>query len=153
MPGGKLVEVSEVTRRFRTAEGEVLALDGVSFDIRQGEFGYHTTQAGAIERETKRKVAYFRYADFGVNAPTQGVFIHTKYAGDRSLNCRMVKATTRAWLAAGKDPDGAADALHKLFPKAPEDMEALIRLLTEYGGMERARTAGEYYTNEFFDCA
>lgn len=148
--------------------------------------GYYTTQAGAIERETKRKVAYFRYADFGVNAPTQGLFINTKYAGDRALNCRMVKATTRAWLAAGKDPDGAAEALHKLFPntnkgardltrqqwvdsfellhtkhskgkpagwQAQEDMEALIQLLTEYGGMEKARPVGEYYTNEFFDCA
>jgi NitT/TauT family transport system ATP-binding protein len=38
MPGGKFVEVSDVSRRFPTPEGEVLALDGVSFDIRDGEF-------------------------------------------------------------------------------------------------------------------
>jgi NitT/TauT family transport system substrate-binding protein len=147
--------------------------------------GYYTTQAGAIERETKRKVAYFRYADFGVNAPTQGLFVNTKYLGDRALNCRMVRATTRAWLAAGKDPDGATDALHQLFPNtnkgakdltrqqwtdsfellhtkaskgkpagfmAQEDMEALVKLLSEYGGMEKARPVTDYYTNEFFDC-
>jgi NitT/TauT family transport system substrate-binding protein len=147
--------------------------------------GYYTTQAGAIERETKKKVAYFRYADFGVNAPTQGLFVHTKYLGDKALNCKMVKATTRAWLAAGKDPDGATEALHQLFPNtnkgakdltkqqwvdsfdllstkatkgktagwmAKEDMEALVKLLTEYGGMEKPRPVTDYYTNDFFDC-
>ena len=38
MAGGKFVEVSEVSRRFRTPEGEVHALDSVSFDVRAGEF-------------------------------------------------------------------------------------------------------------------
>lgn len=147
--------------------------------------GYYTTQAGSIEREAKKKVAYFRYADFGVNAPTQGLFVHAKYLGDRMLNCRMVRATTRAWLAAGRNPDGATEALHTLFPNtnkgareltrqqwidsfellhtsatrgrtpgwmAGEDMEALVKLLAEYGGMERPRPVGEYFTNEFVDC-
>jgi NitT/TauT family transport system substrate-binding protein len=147
--------------------------------------GYYTTQAGAIERETKRKTAYLRYADFGVNSMTQGLFVHTKYLTDRNLNCRMVRATTRAWAAAGKDPDAATDALHQLFPntnkgakdltrqqwidsfdllhtknsrgKAPglmvkEDWDSLLRLLTEYGGVEKVRGGDDYYTNEFFDC-
>jgi NitT/TauT family transport system substrate-binding protein len=147
--------------------------------------GYYTTQAGAIERETKKKTAYLRYADFGVNPMTQGVFINTKYLGDKALNCKMVKATTRAWLAAGKDPDGAIDALHQLFPNtnkgakdltrqqwvdsydllhskhtkgkaagwmAKDDWDDLIKLLAEYGGMEKPRPAGDYHTNEFFDC-
>ncbi|HEV8438903.1 MAG TPA: ABC transporter substrate-binding protein [Methylomirabilota bacterium] len=78
--------------------------------------GYYTIQAGAIERESGKKVSYFRYADFGVNAMTQGLLIHTKYLGDKSLNCRMVKATSRAWLGAMKDLDGAVEALHRLFP-------------------------------------
>ena len=34
----KFVEVSDVTRIFPTPEGEVRALDGVSFDVRGGEF-------------------------------------------------------------------------------------------------------------------
>ncbi|MCI0549215.1 MAG: ABC transporter substrate-binding protein [Candidatus Rokubacteria bacterium] len=147
--------------------------------------GYYTTQAGAIERETKKKVAYLRYADFGVNPMTQGIFIHTKYAGDRALNCKMVRATTRAWLAAGKDPDGAVEALHQLFPNtnkgakdltkqqwtdsydllyskhsrgktagwmAQEDWDALIKLLAEYGGLEKPRPVADYYTNEAVDC-
>lgn len=147
--------------------------------------GYYTTQAGAIERETKKKTAYLRYADFGVNPMTQGLFINTKYLGDKALNCKMVRATTRAWLAAGKDPDSATDALHQLFPNtnkgardltkqqwldsydllyskhtrgraagwmAKEDWEALIKLLNEYGGMEKPKPVADYYTNEFFDC-
>jgi len=36
--GHKFVEVSDVVRVFGTPEGEVRALDGVSFDVRQGEF-------------------------------------------------------------------------------------------------------------------
>ncbi|MGH7314816.1 MAG: ABC transporter substrate-binding protein [Candidatus Rokuibacteriota bacterium] len=89
--------------------------------------GYYTTQAGAIERETKKKVAYFRYADFGVNALTQGLLIHTKYMGEKALNCKMVRATSRAWLAAMKDPDGAVDALHKLFPNTNKGAKDLTR--------------------------
>ena len=89
--------------------------------------GYYTTQAGAIERETKRKVSWLRYADHGVNPITLGLVINTKYAGDRQLNCRMVRATTRAWAAAIKDPDGAVDALHQLFPNANKGARDLTR--------------------------
>ena len=38
MPGGKLVEVSDVTKVYAASDGEVLALDRVSFDVRAGEF-------------------------------------------------------------------------------------------------------------------
>ena len=89
--------------------------------------GYYTTQAGAIERETGKKVAYFRYADHGVNALTQGLLIHTKFLGDRALNCKMVKATTRAWQAAMRDPDGAVEALHKLFPNTNKGAKDLTK--------------------------
>jgi NitT/TauT family transport system substrate-binding protein len=89
--------------------------------------GYYTTQAGAIERETNKKVGYFRYADFGVNAMTQGLMVHTKYLGERALNCKMVKATSRAWQAAMRDPDGAVEALHKLFPNTNKGAKDLTR--------------------------
>jgi NitT/TauT family transport system substrate-binding protein len=89
--------------------------------------GYYTTQAGAIERETKKKVAWLRYADFGVNALTLGLIINTRYAGDTALNCRMARATTRAWAAAVKDPDGAVEALHRLFPNANKGARDLTR--------------------------
>ncbi|HYB72840.1 MAG TPA: ATP-binding cassette domain-containing protein, partial [Candidatus Sulfotelmatobacter sp.] len=36
--GGKLVEVSDVTKIYATSDGDVPALDRVSFDVRAGEF-------------------------------------------------------------------------------------------------------------------
>jgi len=36
--GGKLVEVSDVSKVYPTTDGDVLALDRVSFDVRAGEF-------------------------------------------------------------------------------------------------------------------
>src|SRR4029453_18516667 len=89
--------------------------------------GYYTTQAGLIESETKKKVGYIRYTDFGVGAMTQGLFVHTKHLGEKSLNCRMVRATGRAWQAAMKDPDGAVAALHKLFPKTNKGLTELTK--------------------------
>jgi NitT/TauT family transport system substrate-binding protein len=147
--------------------------------------GFTTSQAGLIQLETGKKVGAITYADNGVNTLTLGLFINTKYAGDRSLNCRMIRATSRAWAAAIKEPDAAVEALHKMFPavnkgardltrsqwidtgrhvyskrtrgKTPGymdngDWEDLVRILKEYGGMERARPVADYYTNEFFDC-
>jgi NitT/TauT family transport system substrate-binding protein len=89
--------------------------------------GYYTTQAGAIERETKKKVSWLRYADHGVNAITLGLIVNTKHAGDAALNCRMARATTRAWAAAVKDPDGAVEALHQVFPNANKGAKDLTR--------------------------
>ena len=46
--------------------------------------GYYTSQAGVIERETGKKVSWIAYADNGVNVLTLGLFMNTKYAGDRA---------------------------------------------------------------------
>jgi len=89
--------------------------------------GFYTTQAGVIARETKKKTAYLRYADYGVNPMSDGLLVNTRYLGDRALNCKMVSATTRAWLAAAKDPDGAVDALHRLFPNTNKGAKDLTR--------------------------
>ena len=39
----------------------------------------------------------------------------------------LVKATSRAWLAAMKDPDGAVEALHKLFPNTNKGAKDLTK--------------------------
>jgi hypothetical protein len=33
-----------------------------------------------------------------------------------------------------------------------EDWDVLIALAKDYGGLDPAKPAAEYYTNEFFDC-
>src|SRR5260370_41315370 len=41
--------------------------------------------------------------------------------------CRMAKPTSRAWIAAMKDPDGAVEALHKLFPNTNKGAKDLTK--------------------------
>ncbi len=144
--------------------------------------GYYTTQAGQIEAQTGKKVAYLRYADFGVNALSDGLLIHTKYLGERDLNCRMVRATSRAWAEAAKNPEEAARLLVEMYPKAGTVEQNLQQWRDSIPLMSTAQTKGktagwmaredwegllnlqrtyggietkapaEYYTNEFFDC-
>jgi NitT/TauT family transport system ATP-binding protein len=66
MAGGKLVEVSDVSRRFRIPGGEVVALDGVSFDLRHGEFLSVVGPSGCGKSTLAMLVA-------GLLAPTAGV--------------------------------------------------------------------------------
>jgi NitT/TauT family transport system ATP-binding protein len=64
-----LVEVAEVTRRFRTAEGDVIALDRVSFDVREGEFVSILGPSGCGKSTLVMMIA-------GLLAPTAGaVFV------------------------------------------------------------------------------
>jgi NitT/TauT family transport system substrate-binding protein len=80
--------------------------------------GYYITYVPIFEAQTKRQVSYFQYSDYGVSTLANGIVINTKYLSDRDLNCLMLKATSLAFAAAMTDPDGAAQALHQLFPKA-----------------------------------
>jgi NitT/TauT family transport system substrate-binding protein len=80
-----------------------------------------------IEHETRRPVRYLRYSDYGLGSITHGLVVNTRSLGDASLNCRMVKATSLAWAAAAKDPDGAADALLRLFPKTNKGSKELTK--------------------------
>jgi NitT/TauT family transport system substrate-binding protein len=89
--------------------------------------GFYNVQAAVIEHETKRPVRYLRYADYGLGSITHGLVVNTRSLGDVSLNCRMVKATSLAWAAAAKDPDGAADALLRLFPKTNKGSKELTK--------------------------
>jgi NitT/TauT family transport system substrate-binding protein len=144
--------------------------------------GYYTTQAGLIEAQTKKKAAYFRYADFGVSALSQGLLIHTKYLGERDLNCRMVRASSRAWAEAARNPEEAARLLVEMFPRSGTvelnlqqwvDTAKLMFTAQSQGkapgfmaradwdtllGLQKTyggidpKAPGDYYTNEFFDC-
>lgn len=80
--------------------------------------GFYTQDAYLIEEAAKRKVAYFRLADHGVNILSRGIIMNTRYAGDRDLNCRMMRATIKAWSAAARNPDEAIRSLLEMFPKA-----------------------------------
>lgn len=144
--------------------------------------GYYTTQAGQIEAQTGKKTAYLRYADYGVNALSDGILINTKHLGERDVNCRFVRATSRAWAEAAKNPEEAARLLVEMYPKAgtveqnTQQWKDSVPLMTT--AATKGKTAGwmapedwenllamqrnygnlqtkpsaDYYSNEFFDC-
>jgi NitT/TauT family transport system substrate-binding protein len=174
------VDKSKVQEVYFDPRGKMTALMAGQVDAMGG---YYTTQVGQIEEQTKKKVGYFRYVDFGVNALSQGLLIHVRHLGDRDLNCRMVRAASRAWTEAAKHPEEAARALVEMFPKAGsvelnlQQWRDTIQLMSTpasrgkpAGWMARedwetllglqktygniaVKPAAEYYTNEFFDCS
>lgn len=173
------VDKSKVQEVYFDPRGKMTALMAGQVDAMGG---YYTTQVGQIEEQTKKKVGYFRYVDFGVSALSQGLLIHVRHLGDRDLNCRMVRAASRAWTEAAKHPEEAARALVEMFPKAGsvemnlQQWRDTIELMSTpasrgkpAGWMARedweallalqktyggiaVRPAADYYTNEFFDC-
>lgn len=144
--------------------------------------GYYTTQVGQIEAQTGKKASYFRYVDHGVNALSQGLLLHVKYLGDRELNCRMVRASSRAWAEAAAHPEEAARLLVEMFPKAgsveqnlQQWKDTVLLMYTQHTkgkapgwmakedwdtllalqrtyGGIKTRAPEEYYTNDFFEC-
>jgi NitT/TauT family transport system substrate-binding protein len=173
------VDKAKVQEVYFDPRGKMTALMAGQVDAMGG---YYTTQVGQIEEQTKKKVGYFRYVDFGVNALSQGLLIHVRHLSDRDLNCRMVRAASRAWTEAAKNPEDAARALVEMFPKAGsvelnvQQWRDTIQLMSTphsrgkpAGWMARedweallalqktyggivVRPAADYYTNEFFDC-
>lgn len=173
------VDKSRVQEVYFDVRGKMAAVMAGQVDAMGG---YYTTQAGQIEAQTKKKVAYFRYVDFGVNALSQGLFVHTKYLGERDLNCRMARASSRAWEEAARNPEEAARLLVEMFPKAGtvelntqqwKDTVQLMHTPNTRGkaagwmaredwenllGLQKTyggiavKGAADYYTNEFFDC-
>ena len=173
------VDKSKVQEVYFDPRGKMAAVMAGQVDAMGG---YYTTQAGQIEAQTKKKAAYFRYVDFGVNALSQGLFVHTKYLAERDLNCRMVRASSRAWAEAAKNPEEAAKILVEIFPKAGavelnlqqwKDTVQLMYTANTRGkaagwmakedwdtllnlqktyGGIQVKAPGDYYTNEFFDC-
>lgn len=173
------VDKSKVHEVYFDPRGKMAAVMAGQVDAMGG---YYTTQVGQLEDQTKKKTAYFRYVDFGVNALSQGLFVHTKYLGERDLNCRMVRAASRAWSEGARNPDEAARILVEMFPKAGrvelnlsqwKDTVDLMYTPASRGkaagwmaaadwdtlltlqkayGGIQTKAPGEYYTNEFFDC-
>ena len=173
------VDKAKVQEIYFDPRGKMAALMAGQVDAMGG---YYTTQTGLIEQQTGKKTAYLRYADFGVSALSDGILVHTKYLGERDLNCRMVRASSRAWAEAARNPDEAARLLVEMFPKSgtvelnAQQWRDSVKLmftrntqgktpgwmatedwetllnLQKTYGAIEVKAPGEYYTNEFFDC-
>jgi NitT/TauT family transport system substrate-binding protein len=82
--------------------------------------GYYTQDAYLVEQTAKRKVSFFRLADHGVNILSRVIIVNSKYLTEphRDLNCRMMRATIKAWEEAARNPDEATRLLMEMYPKA-----------------------------------
>jgi NitT/TauT family transport system ATP-binding protein len=92
----KFVEVSDVTRIFPTPEGEVRALDGVSFDVRGGEFLSIVGPSGCGKSTLAMLIA-------GLMRPTSGVIAVDGRAVSRpqtELGIVFQNAVLLAWRSA-----------------------------------------------------
>lgn len=116
------LDISKVNIVYLAPQAKQSALIAGSVDAMAGAY---TAQSGVIEREAGRKVSDLRYADLGANTIGFGIIVNAKYLGDRSLNCRMVAATSEAFSRAARDPQGATDALMKMFPRVNKGDRAL----------------------------
>jgi len=126
----KFVEVSDVTRIFPTPEGEVRALDGVSFDVRGGEFLSIVGPAGCGKSTLTMLIA-------GLMRPTGGVVAVNGRVVDRpqtDLGIVFQNAVLLAWRSALDN----------------------VLLQVEMRGLDSRRYPvkphADYSTNEFFDC-
>ena len=96
LSGGKFVEVSDVVRVFPTPEGSVRALDGVSFDVREGEFLSIVGPSGCGKTTLAMLIA-------GLMRPTSGVLAVAGRTVDRpqtSLGIVFQNPVLLAWRSA-----------------------------------------------------
>jgi len=96
LSGEKFVEVSDVVRVFPTPEGSVRALDGVSFDVREGEFLSIVGPSGCGKSTLAMLIA-------GLMRPTSGVLAVAGRTVDRpqtSLGIVFQNPVLLAWRSA-----------------------------------------------------
>ena len=173
------LDASKVKDIYFDPRGKVTAMMAGEVDALAG---FYTFSVPTIEEKMNKKVKFLRYADYGAGVLGEGIIINTKYLGEKSLNCRFVRAATRARAEATKNPDEAIKALLELFPKAgtPEVAKAIwiansgiersvhakakplgymadedwnaLLELLKTSGGTSVLPASTYYTNEFVDC-
>ncbi len=127
------VDPADVTVVNVDAAGKIAALIEGRVDAIQG---FHHDQAPTIENQTGKEVSALPFSDFGMNLLGTGLLAHeATIEGDPELVQAMVRATSKAFLAASEDPEAAVAAMAADAEQAPEEsvlaaqLEATIGLL------------------------
>jgi NitT/TauT family transport system substrate-binding protein len=113
---------------FKTVSGDATTkLNAVINGQADLLLGYVMDQSMGIKAATGRSVYPIKYADYGINLVSSGI-ITTRdlVSSNPDLVRRMMAASTKAILAAVKDPKGAAESILKAVPKGGK-----IETLTE----------------------
>jgi len=136
------VDPADVTVVNVDAAGKVAALIEGKVDAIQG---FHHDQAPTIENQTGEEVEALPFADFGMNLLGTGLVANEALiADDPELVEAMVRATSRAFLAASQDPDAAVAAMAAGAEQAPDDtvLAAQLAATIELLGLEDAPAPG-----------
>ncbi|CAH1658941.1 ABC transporter substrate-binding protein [Chelatococcus asaccharovorans] len=81
--------------------------------------GYSMDQSMKIKDATGKDVFPIMFADYGIHLVSSGIIANRDFLKkNEDLTRRFMAATTKAILAAEKDPDGAVQAILKALPKA-----------------------------------
>lgn len=113
------VDPADVTVVNVDAAGKIAALIEGKVDAIQG---FHHDQAPTIENQTGEEVDALPFADFGMNLLGTGLVANEAFvADDPELVEAMVRATSRAFLAASEDPDAAVAAMAAGAEQAPDE--------------------------------
>ncbi|MDF2807612.1 MAG: sulfonate transporter substrate-binding protein [Cellulosimicrobium sp.] len=113
------VDPADVTVVNVDAAGKIAALIEGKVDAIQG---FHHDQAPTIENQTGEEVDALPFADFGMNLLGTGLVANEALvADDPELVEAMVRATSRAFLAASEDPDAAVAAMAAGAEQAPDE--------------------------------
>lgn len=125
------VDPADVTVVNVDAAGKIAALIEGKVDAIQG---FHHDQAPTIEEQTGREVEALPFADFGMNLLGTGLVAHdAMIADDPELVEAMVRATSRSFLAAEDDPEGAVAAMVAGAEQAPVGNVLAAQLDTTVG--------------------
>lgn len=124
------------------AAGKIAALIEGKVDAIQG---FHHDQAPTIENQTGQEVEALPFADFGMNLLGTGLVANEALiAEDPELVEAMVRATSRAFLAASEDPDAAVAAMAAGAEQAPDEavLAAQLAATIELLGLDDAPAPG-----------
>jgi NitT/TauT family transport system substrate-binding protein len=131
------VDPADVTVVNVDAAGKIAALIEGKVDAIQG---FHHDQAPTIAEQTGNEVEALPFADFGMNLLGTGLVANdSTIADDPELVEAMVRATSRSFLAAADDQDGAVAAMAAGAEQAPVEsvlsaqLESTIGLLNLEG--------------------
>lgn len=136
------VDPADVTVVNVDAAGKIAALIEGKVDAIQG---FHHDQAPTIENQTGEEVEALPFADFGMNLLGTGLVAHEALlADDPELVEAMVRATSRAFLAASEDPDAAVAAMAAGAEQAPDEavLAAQLAATVDLLGLEDAPAPG-----------
>jgi len=105
---------------FRTVAGDAQTkLNAVITGQADLLLGYVMDQNMKLQDATKKPVYPIRFADYGVNLISSGIISHKDTMKEKpELVRRFMRASTRAFGAAAKNPEAAVDAMLKANPKA-----------------------------------